>query len=641
MTVAMTDEGVDVSSAVDFLAELWGDAHGYVYVSRFDRRAERGDFKNRFEYPAEMDDVREYIETHATTHELFFCPFVHKYADSKRKGASVERRWVCVDQDRPMTNQDALRPTLVVESGTQGHSHLYYSVPEGVGVDEYQAIAQGIGDLLGCGNDKTTDEGFFRVPGTLNFKHDPPVLARVDMRRDVTYAQQDLSVAVNVRPSAHTHDRVAGAQDRSQGLQFERVPDMRSNGTMRGNLNRELERISQGGDGSGAAYAAVKECREVGYSPGQVATILREHAALDNVRGHYATDEDLLRDVERIAGKVERRRGMGEAGRDADRRRELNLTRLMREAIPPRVWLIPGFIEQGTTHIVGSQPGHGKSLLALDLAVNLALGREALPGIELREGDSRVTGQFRVLYVDDENPELEIRRRLHSMGLTGDEAGLSNFHLWHMPDYPSLDSKEGGTQFIEDVRELGADLVILDTISSFVTGDELGPAQFADFYQHTLRKLRADKRTVIILDHLGKDHTKGLFGSSAKSRKPEGVWMIDRKNAAHSFELQPTKDRTGALAERLTVTVHTNPTRHSAKARWRHDSTPSDGILDLDFTEVDEGIRPLVEAVDDAGLDHDAGRVLVARAINKAGLKAGTEKTQRVIAYRKARGPAL
>ncbi|OAV79397.1 hypothetical protein [Dietzia sp. 111N12-1] len=311
MTVATTDEGVDIDTAMNHLAQMWGETEGYAWLARCTRgevvngRPEaKGWTQESLEWPAGRDDVREYIEIYATTHELFYCPFVHRSADSKRKGASVERRWVCVDQDRPITNPDALAPTLIVESGTPDHSHLYYSVPEGVGVDEYQPFAQGIGDVLGCGNDKTTDEGFLRVPGTLNFKHDPPAVCEVKDRPGVTYTQQGLSVAVNVRPSAHTHDRVPGAQNRSQGLQFEDVPDMRRNGTIKGRLNRELERIAQGDDGSASAYAAVKECLRAGYSSGQVATILREHVALTNVREHYATDEDLLRDVQRIAGKV-------------------------------------------------------------------------------------------------------------------------------------------------------------------------------------------------------------------------------------------------------------------------------------------------------------------------------------------------
>lgn len=644
MTVAITDEGVDTDLAMEHLAQMWGETEGYAWLARCTRGEDvngrpeaKGWTQESLEWPAQRDDVREYIEIYATTHELFFCPFVHKYADSKRKGASVERQWVVVDQDRPMTNPGALTPTIIVESGTSDHSHRYFSVPEGVGVDEYQAIAQGIGDLLGCGNDKTTDEGFFRVPGTLNFKHDPPTVCEVVERTDATYTQQGLSDAVDVRPSAHTHDRVAGAQERSQGLQFEDVPDMRRNGTIKGRLNRELERIAQGDDGSASAYAAVKECLTARHSLGQTATILRDHAALTNVRGHYATDEDLLRDVQRIAGKVAKGPQMEAEALEVDCLSLLDLDDLLTRGIEPVEWLVPQVFQRGGLYQVVSYAGMGKSLLMLDISQRLARGIEALPGAVIPDGDSTPSGALTVVYIDGENTRRIIMSRLQEM----DVRGLNRLKYASMPTLLPLDTERGGAEFVAHVRRVQAEVVVIDTLSRFVEGDENDAATYAALYRYALAPLRADGVTIIRLDHTGKDQSKGARGSSAKNTDVDGSWIIQGEKNSSRFKLVCDKDRTGDLARVVPIRRTQEPLGHAATMLGGDVPTPSDGLLDLDFAGVDEDLRPLIEATDNAGLAHDAGRIQVGKAIKAAGHPAGTSKIQRVIAYRKARGPAL
>ncbi|WP_052308377.1 AAA family ATPase, partial [Dietzia sp. UCD-THP] len=588
----ITDEGVDIDLAMNHLAQMWGGAEGFVYVTYFDRASGDKQFSNSFEYPAGMDDVREYIETHATTRELFYCPFVHASADSKRKGMSVERRWVCIDQDDPMTDPGALTPTITVESGSDGCSHRYFSVPEGVGADEYQKIAQGIGDLLGgCDRSKTTDQDFFRVPGTLNFKHDPPTVCEVVERTDATYTQQGLSVAVNASPSAHTHDRVTGAQNRSQGLQFEPVSDMRDNGTIKGRLNRELERIAEGDDRSDASFAAAKECLKAGYSPGQVATILRDHFALENVREKFGTGERLLRDVERTAGKVAKVPQM-----DIGDRSELSLLDLddlLTRGIEPVEWLVPRVFQRGGLYQVVSYAGMGKSLLMLDISQRLARGIEGLPGAAIPDGDSTSSEALTVLYIDGENTRRIIMSRLQEM----DVRGLNRLKYASMPTLLPLDTERGGAEFVAHVRHVQAEVVVIDTLSRFVEGDENDAATYAALYRYALAPLRADGVTIIRLDHTGKDQSKGARGSSAKNTDVDGSWIIRGEKNSSRFMLVCDKDRTGDLAPVVPIRRTQEPLGHVATMLG--DSTPPDGFLAVDFTGVSDYSRSTQKVLDE------------------------------------------
>ncbi|GLB64062.1 hypothetical protein NCCP2495_19410 [Dietzia sp. NCCP-2495] len=638
MTVAITDEGVDIDLAMEHLDLILGEAKGYAWLASCGR-AEVVNGKPKminwqqesFAWPAERDDVREYIETHAMTRELFFCPFVHRSGDSKRKGASVERQWVVVDQDRPMTNPGALRPTLVVNSGTPGHSHLYYSVPEGVEVDKYQAFAKGLGECLGCGNDKTTDEGFLRLPGTRNLKHDPPTLCEVVERTDATYTQQGLSVAVNVRPSAHSHDRVPGAQNRSQGLQFEPVKPA----VVPRSIKRAL-REEDPGDGTARfkrTMRLVKECQEAGMSQAEALWVLTNHEPSVAKFQH----EDRLRGQVVACWEMSTRDEGPGTHEDENGLSLLDLDDLLTRGIEPVEWLVPQVFQRGGLYQVVSYAGMGKSLLMLDISQRLARGIEALPGAVIPDGDSTPSKALTVLYIDGENTQRIIMSRLQEM----DVRGLNRLKYASMPPLLPLDTERGGAEFVAHVRRVQAEVVVIDTLSRFVEGDENDAATYAALYRYALAPLRADGVTIIRLDHTGKDQSKGARGSSAKNTDVDGSWIIQGEKNSSRFKLVCDKDRTGDLASVVPIRRTQEPLGHAATMLGGDVPTPSDGLLDLDFTEVDEGIRPLVEAVDDAGLDHDAGRVLVARAINKAGLKAGTEKTQRVIAYRKARGPAL
>ena len=184
-----------------------------------------------------------------------------------------------------------------------------------------------------------------------------------------------------------------------------------------------------------------------------------------------------------------------------------------------------------------SAPKVGKSLLMLEIAANIAAGKPIFsPDFQSR--------QAKVLYVDFENdPRGDVRTRLIAMGFTPDQ--LTDLYYLSFPTMAGLDSEKGSQELMAAVQHYRCEVVVIDTVSRSVDGDENENDTWLDFYRHTGLKLKQNKIAMIRLDHSGKDETKGQRGGSAKSGDVDAVWrlkktgddLIDLVCEAHRFEI--------------------------------------------------------------------------------------------------------
>jgi hypothetical protein len=168
-----------------------------------------------------------------------------------------------------------------------------------------------------------------------------------------------------------------------------------------------------------------------------------------------------------------------------------------------------------------SAPKVGKSLLMLEIAANIADGRPMFAEQNYKHR------QARVLYVDFENdPRGDVRSRLVAMGFTPEN--LTDLYYLSFPTMAGLDSERGSQELMAAVQHYGCEVVVIDTVSRSVDGDENENDTWLDFYRHTGLKLKQNKIAMIRLDHSGKDETKGQRGGSAKSGDVDAVWRMSR-----------------------------------------------------------------------------------------------------------------
>lgn len=178
-------------------------------------------------------------------------------------------------------------------------------------------------------------------------------------------------------------------------------------------------------------------------------------------------------------------------------------------------WIYKNILARGRGHAIYAVHKGGKSLLSLFMAADIATsGSDAS-----------------CLYLDYEMTASDVRERLRDMGY-GLETDFSHLYYALLPTLPALDTKEGGVALaalvdgIVDGDPGRHVVVVIDTISRAVWGEENSADTWRLFYVHTGLRLKQRGVTWLRLDHGGKDSTKGQRGSSGKGDDVDVVWKL-------------------------------------------------------------------------------------------------------------------
>ena len=246
-------------------------------------------------------------------------------------------------------------------------------------------------------------------------------------------------------------------------------------------------------------------------------------------------------------------------------------------------WLFPPLIEAATLNVLFGLPGVGKSLLVLEIVLEI-----------LREGRN-------VTILDEENRVDEVVERLEKFGVS-DPAELDGLHWYSFPSLPALDTPAGGEHLVALVERDKPSLVVLDTSSRMIEGDENSSSTFLQFYRNSLAPLKQRGIAVLRLDHQGKDPTRGQRGSSAKDGDCDAIWRLKFSDGG-MFALEREKSRSGHGEDWILVERLQNPLRHVFK--------------ELDHMPVTPSIEKWAENFDRWGIPRDAGRPTLRAALQE------------------------
>jgi hypothetical protein len=175
-------------------------------------------------------------------------------------------------------------------------------------------------------------------------------------------------------------------------------------------------------------------------------------------------------------------------------------------------WIIAPILATGRVTLLYSPGKHGKSLIAMEVAAAVAAGRTAL-------ATHAVAPPRHVLYLDQEMTEDDWADRLGDMGYsTCDEHRLADhLHLAQLQAWPPLDTAAGGAMLQGEAKRVAAAVVVIDTISKLIVGEENSNDTQQALYRHTIVPLKRAGIAVLVLDHTGKDTERGARGGSAKT----------------------------------------------------------------------------------------------------------------------------
>ena len=214
-------------------------------------------------------------------------------------------------------------------------------------------------------------------------------------------------------------------------------------------------------------------------------------------------------------------------------------------------WLLEPIIPARRQTAIVSGPKVGKSLLILDAAVALATGRAFL--------DEPAKDPVGVMYLDLEMTEDDLRERMVDLGY-GPDDDLSHLTYYSLPSLPPLDTPDGGAAVAELAAFHDVALVIVDTTSRVISGEENSADTFAALYRHTGLLLKAAGRALVRLDHTGHEHADRARGSSAKAADIDLIWSLSKTDGG--VRLKRTHQRISWAPEYVELRRSESPLRH-------------------------------------------------------------------------------
>lgn len=263
--------------------------------------------------------------------------------------------------------------------------------------------------------------------------------------------------------------------------------------------------------------------------------------------------------------------------------------RAFAEAAEEPEWLIPDVLEKGRSHALYAPKKVGKSLVTLTWCGRL------------------INRGLHVLYVDVENSMGDLVERLRKMQRQPEH--LDNLHYVSFPSMAMLDTPAGGATLLALVEKCSADLVILDTVSRVISGEENSADTFRNLYRYALVPLKALGLTVLRLDHAGKDTTAGQRGSSAKGDDVDTIWRLIRHDDTH-YQLKCDAQRSGHHPEVIELVKRGDP---------KDGEEPPMRFERIDPLAPPE-VTALIEQMDRLGLPGGASNRVAREALRAAGV---------------------
>ena len=453
----------------------------------------------------------------------------------------------------------AVEPHAVIET-SPGKWHVYWPVRD-CRPDQFKAAQQALalrfgGDMSVCDLPRV-----LRVPGFLHCKGEPFVtrierLEPMQARRfddlvsglglDLTAAMKPPRVEVVDQETGEIVDKVA-AGGRHKHL-AKRLADVNWRGISEAAIRVDLHEINQ------------KECQPP-LPEAEVDALVTDW--LHRYRAQHA--RDLVSLDSPLTLSYDQRQASNVPAPEASSFAEVDLRGV--HDVKPQVWWLNHYMPANEVTLLAAHGGTGKSTLALQLAVALALGVPFL---------GKTTQPARVLFLSAEDPAPVVMRRLRkiitAMGLDVELLRANLRVIDATEGEPALFAETGSgkgrsgatTPAYSDLKAYidanEIDVVIADNASDLFDGDEINRAMVRRFISALRRLVRSRGGAVLLLSHVDKNTSKGNRGgpntegysgstawhNSVRSRLfmqelKSGVLEIQHQKSNHGRKQEPIK----------------------------------------------------------------------------------------------------
>jgi RecA-family ATPase len=213
----------------------------------------------------------------------------------------------------------------------------------------------------------------------------------------------------------------------------------------------------------------------------------------------------------------------------------LTADEILNQEWPEPVWAVPGILPVGLTILAG-KPKVGKSWLALQIAQAVAAGGIAL-GQQVSKG--------RVLYLALEDPPRRIKDRMQKQhwqsGLEAEFMVMGTY----LSELGNL-TNGGGRRIASLMKERLYRVVVIDTLSRSVRGDQCSPEEMTAALEPIQQIAHEYNCAVTLIDHHRKSVSKNpdaildILGSTAKGAVLDTAMGLYREGGKSGAKLQIT-----------------------------------------------------------------------------------------------------
>lgn len=254
-------------------------------------------------------------------------------------------------------------------------------------------------------------------------------------------------------------------------------------------------------------------------------------------------------------------------------------------------WLIEPIVPAARNVSLTAGAKAGKSLAVLAGVAPAVVGRRSL---------GRPAGEpLRCLYLDFEMVAADLQERLSDMGFDDGYQPEALAYCLH-PPLPPLDTRAGGDRIVAMAKAHRADLVVIDTVSRALEGEENSSDTIRAFYRHTLAPLKAVGAATLRLDHTGHGDTGRARGSSGKLDDVDVAWLLERRD--EGFRLKATHRRVGWVPETVDLHLGRDPIEvRLVSGSWPAGTKDAAELLDRLQVPEDASQRTARAALKDAG----------------------------------------
>jgi len=195
----------------------------------------------------------------------------------------------------------------------------------------------------------------------------------------------------------------------------------------------------------------------------------------------------------------------------SDHLRFLDVASMSANPPPPVPWLAPPILPRAALTVLYAPGGDGKSLLAMALTAAVAHGG-SLAGIDCQHGVS--------IYVDAENGEYEIHRRVHTLDLPPSGVRVAEAN--------GLDLRRHFNDVHALAMETKPDLLVLDSLRSLTPGLDENDTKQTSMVLDPLRRLAHDSGTAVLLIHHSNKAGREFRGASSIRDSVDVLWHLGR-----------------------------------------------------------------------------------------------------------------